>query len=176
MGISTERFNLWSFSPYYCLLWIRLDLLTDNEVQNVRWDKPDRFLYGSLDMHNRAPWFSGPLGAPAASQKSAHTCRSLLLKPAGCEIVLLEIGIPWSSLCWNLFLFLPVWAFQLCVEKSIAKVESNVFSNWRLLWDLRQAEHHPGMDLSKTKLASQAQSIHRPATDRKPYYLCYRYK
>lgn len=57
---------------------------------------------------------------------------------------------------------LPVSGFQLCPEKSVAEIESDALPCRRFVRDLWQTENHPGVDLSKTELSHQTESVHWP--------------
>lgn len=57
---------------------------------------------------------------------------------------------------------LPVSGFQLRPKESVAEIESDALSRRRFVRDLWQTENHPGVDLSKTELSHQAESVHWP--------------
>ena len=61
----------------------------------------------------------------------------------------------------------PVRSFQLRAEESVLKEEGYVLSCWSFLWDLRQTEDHPGVDLCKAKLTSQREGVHRSGWEQK---------
>lgn len=48
---------------------------------------------------------------------------------------------------------LPVYAFELCIQKGILEVKCRTLSCWRLFRNFRQAEHHPGVNFSEAELA-----------------------
>lgn len=62
----------------------------------------------------------------------------------------------------NSYKVLPVSGFQLCPKKSVAEIESDALPCRRFVRDLWQTENHPGVDLSKTELSHQTESVHWP--------------
>lgn len=59
-------------------------------------------------------------------------------------------------------LHLPVGGFKLCAKEGVMEMESDVLSCRCFLRHFRQTEHNPGVDLCKTELSYQTESVHGP--------------
>lgn len=59
-------------------------------------------------------------------------------------------------------LHLPVGGFKLCAKEGVMEIESDALSCWCFLGHFRQTEDNPGVDLCKTELSHQTESVHGP--------------
>lgn len=57
---------------------------------------------------------------------------------------------------------LPVGGFKLCAKEGVMEIESDALPCWCFLRHFRQTENNPGVDLCKTELSHQTESVHGP--------------